>query len=263
MKKIHPSAKLADSVILEDNVYIGENVEIGEETYIGYGVFIAPNVKIGRRNKIYPYAVIGTPPQHIAHREQDITYVEIGDGNIIREFATIHSGTVAGGGLTRIGDGNYIMAYAHVGHDCKIGNQCVLTSFSALAGHTEVEDRVVFGGFSGTHQFVHVGRLVMVGAGSFISKDVPPFILVAGLDARIVGLNLVGLKRASVPSYEIENLKKALKIYISSQKIEEAIEDIKQIDTSSHYIQEFCAFLTRQSKRGFLKKHTKDEESVR
>ncbi|MCS7214264.1 MAG: acyl-ACP--UDP-N-acetylglucosamine O-acyltransferase [Candidatus Calescibacterium sp.] len=264
MKKIHPTARISDSAFIEDNVYIGENSEIGEETYIGYGAYIGPNVKIGMKNKIYPYAVVGTPPQHLDHKESDTTYVEIGDENIIREFATIHSGTVVGGGVTRIGNKNYIMAYAHVGHDSKVGNGCVLTSFCALAGHSEVGDRTVFGGFSGTHQFVRVGKFVMIGAASFPAKDVPPFVLVAGVEARIAGLNLVGLRRAGVPSSEIEKLKEAFRIYVASdEKIEQVAEIIKQIDPSSQYICEFYEFLVSKSKRGFLKKHLKDEMSVR
>lgn len=263
MRIINPSANVSDSAVIEENVYICEGSEIGDETYVGYGAYIGPNVKIGRRNKIYPYAVIGTPPQHLEHREGDITYVRIGDGNTIREFATIHSGSVVGGGITEIGNNNYIMAYAHVGHDCKVGNNCVLTSFSALAGHTNVGDRVVFGGFSGTHQFVRVGKLVMIGAGSFPAKDIPPFLLVAGVEARIVGLNIVGLKRAGVPSSEIEKLKEALKIFISSAKTEEAIEEIRKIDPSSLYLQEFYNFISVKSKRGIMKKFEKDAMSGR
>lgn len=263
MRLVHPSAIISSSAIIEENVYVGEGTEIGDDTFIGYGAYIGPNVKIGKRNKIYPYAVIGTPPQHLEHKEGDLTYVKIGDGNIIREFATIHSGSKVGGGITQIGNNNYIMAYAHVAHDCKVGNNCILTSFSALAGHTEVGDRVVFGGFSGTHQFVRVGKLVMIGAGSFPTKDIPPFVLAAGVETRIVGLNIVGLKRAGVPSHEIENLKKALKIFISSTKIEEAVEEIRKMDQSSSYIQEFCSFISMKSKRGILKKFEKDALSIR
>lgn len=263
MRLVHPSAIISSSAIIEENVYVGEGTEIGDDTFIGYGAYIGPNVKIGKRNKIYPYAVIGTPPQHLEHKEGDLTYVKIGDGNIIREFATIHSGSKVGGGITQIGNNNYIMAYAHVAHDCKVGNNCILTSFSALAGHTEVGDRVVFGGFSGTHQFVRVGKLVMIGAGSFPTKDIPPFVLAAGVETRIVGLNIVGLKRAGVPSHEIENLKKALKIFISSTKTEEAVEEIRKMDQSSSYIQEFCSFISMKSKRGILKKFEKDALSIR
>jgi len=264
-KFIHPSAKISPSAEIGDDVFIGENVEIGDRTFIGKGVVIEKNTKIGRGNKIYPYAVIGTPPQHVEYKDEE-TFVIIGDNNIIREFVTIHRGTVQGGGVTRIGSGNYFMAYSHVGHDCIIGSGCVFTSFSALAGHTEVGDRTVFGGFSGTHQFVKVGKLAMIGAASFPAKNVPPFTLVVGIEPRIAGLNIVGLKRAGVPPQEIEKLKECLRLYKDiSLKIEDVAEKIRNIDPNSEYVMEFANFLLQNinSKRGFLRKSEKDESSLR
>ena len=264
-KYIHPSAKISESAQIHDDVFIGENVEIGDETFVGKGVVIEKNTKIGRRNKIYPYVVIGTPPQHIDYKDEE-TFVHIGDENIIREFATIHRGTVQGGRITRIGSRNYIMAYSHVAHDCVVGSECVLTSFVALAGHTEVGDKTVFGGYSGTHQFVKVGKLVMVGAASFPAKNVPPFLLVAGVETRIVGLNLIGLKRAGVPSSEMEKLKECLRIYLdTSLKIEKAEQKIRDVDLNSPYVREFADFIRENlnSKRGFLRKSEKDERSLR
>ncbi len=272
---IHPTAKISKGayvsenasigkgVIIEDGAYIGENVEVGEETYVGKGAILEKNTKVGKRNRIYHYAVIGTPPQHLEYKGEE-TFVEIGDDNIIREFATIHRGTPQGGGITKIGSKNFIMAYAHIAHDCNVGSECVITSYTALAGHTEVGDRTVFGGLAGTHQFVRVGKLVMVGAGSFPAKDIPPFMLVAGVEARIVGLNIVGLKRAKIPQEDIEKLKEALKIYIdTSLKISDVIDRIKEIDNKSTVIEEFVRFLSSESKRGFLRKHEKDTLSGR
>ncbi len=260
-KFIHPTAKISKNVIIEDDAFIGENVEIGEETIIGKGCYIDKNTKIGKRNKIFPYAVIGTPPQHIAYKDEE-TYTEIGDENIIREFTTIHRGTIQGGGITKIGSRNYLMAYSHVGHDSIIKSDCIITSFSALAGHTVVDDKVVFGGFSGTHQFVRVGKLAMIGAGSFPTKDVPPFVLITGVDARIAGLNIVGLRRAGIPSHEIEKLKKALKIYLDiSLKIEEVEQEIKKIDSNSDLIKYFCDFIRTPSKRGLIRKSKKSQDS--
>ncbi|GBD03601.1 Acyl-[acyl-carrier-protein]--UDP-N-acetylglucosamine O-acyltransferase [bacterium HR19] len=241
---------------------ISNEAEIGEETFIGEGVIIEGKVKIGKKNKIYHYAVIGTPPQHIAYKEEK-TSVEIGDENIIREFVTIHRGTKEGG-VTKIGSKNYIMAYAHIAHDCEIGDGCVLTSFSALAGHTKVGNGVVFGGYSGSHQFVRVGDMVMVGATTFLTQDVPPFLLVVGIEPRIAGINLVGLKRAGVPSDEIQKIKSALKIYLDLRlKIEEVRKEILKIDSRSPYLMKFAEFLDGESKRGFLRKFEKDELSIR
>ncbi len=242
---------------------ISDKAEIGEETFIGEGVIIEGKVKIGKKNKIYHYAVIGTPPQHIAYKDEE-TSVEIGDENIIREFVTIHRGTKEGRGITKIGSKNYIMAYAHIAHDCEIGEGCVLTSFSALAGHTKVGNRVVFGGYSGSHQFVRVGDMVMVGATTFLTQDVPPFLLVVGIEPRIAGINLVGLKRAGVESDEIQKIKEALKIYLDTRlKIEEVKKEILKIDSRSPYIIKFAEFLDGESKRGFLRKFEKDELSIR
>jgi UDP-N-acetylglucosamine acyltransferase len=261
--RIHSTAKIGKNVFISETAFIGENVEIGDETYIGEGVIIEKNTKIGKRNKIYHYAVIGTPPQHLQYKDEE-TFVEIGDENVIREFATIHRGTKEGGGITKIGSKNFIMAYAHIAHDCKVGSECVITSLVALAGHTEVGDRVVFGGYSGSHQFVRVGKLVMVGAASFLNQDVPPFVLVVGVDPRIAGLNLVGLKRAGVSSDEIGKLKKALKIYLDvSLKIDEVIKEIMKIDSNSPFLLDLCNFLASPTKRGFLRKYEKTELSIR
>jgi UDP-N-acetylglucosamine acyltransferase len=261
--RVHPSAKIGKNVFISETAFIGENVEIGDETYIGEGAIIEKNTKIGKRNKIYHYAVIGTPPQHLQYKDEE-TFVEIGDENVIREFATVHRGTKDGGGITQIGSRNFIMAYAHVAHDCKIGSDCVITSFAALAGHTEVGDKVVFGGYSGSHQFVRVGKLVMVGAASFLNQDVPPFVLAVGVEPRIAGLNLVGLRRAGVPSDEIEKLKKALKIYLDvSLKIDEVIKEIMKIDSNSAILSDFCNFLKGPTKKGFLRKYEKTELSIR
>ena len=254
---VHPSAELDDDVIVQPYAYIGPKVKIGAGTVVGFGAVIERNTEIGKNNVISPYVIIGTPPQHVGYRGEE-TFVRIGDGNIIREFVTIHRGTVQGGGATTIGSENYIMAYCHIAHDCRVGSRCVLTSFSALAGHTEVHDGAIFGGFSGTHQYVRVGKLAMVAAATFVSRDVPPFVLVKGAqEPKPVGLNLVGLRRQGASEEDIKLLKKAYLILYSDKLLAEAIDELAKLaeESKSEYLDEFVQFVksSQTSKRQLLR----------
>jgi UDP-N-acetylglucosamine acyltransferase len=212
--RIHPTA------IVHDGAEIGPDVEIGPYCIVGAGARIGPGVRlishvvidsattIGARTRIYPFAVIGGPPQHLAYKDEP-TRVEIGADCIVREGANIHRGTIAGGGVTRIGDRCFIMSGAHVGHDCRLGNEVVLASNSGLGGHTTIEDCVFLGGLSAVHQHCRIGAYAFVGGGAALASDLIPFGSALGNRAYLGGLNIVGKKRRGLPRPTIHALRAA------------------------------------------------------
>jgi UDP-N-acetylglucosamine acyltransferase len=198
---IHPSAKLAKGVTVSPGAIIGADVEIGENTWIGpYAVIEGPTT-IGKNNKIFQFTYKGEP-----------TRLEIGDNNIIREYCMISRGTVKGGGLTRIGNDNFLMAYTHVGHDCMLGNHIILINYGALSGHVTVDDYAIIGGYAAVHQFCHVGAYAFVARATYAPKDVLPYIMVAGYASSVYGINTVGLRRRGFSSDTINCLRRAYKI---------------------------------------------------
>ena len=200
MSRIHPTAvlepgaKVGERVVIGPFAVLGGAVVLEDEVEVGSHSVLAGVLRVGRGTRIFPGCVIGTEPQ-IVGEASEIGGLEIGRDNVIREHVVIHAGSSRGDGSTRIGDENYLLNNVHVAHDCTIGSKCVLTSFSALAGHVVIEDHVVLGAMTGVHQFVHVGESAFSAANSMLSKDVPPFVSVAGDRARFVGLNRVGLAR--------------------------------------------------------------------
>ena len=174
---IDPSAKLADSVEVGAYSIIGADVEIGEKTWIGPHVVIQGPTKIGRENKLFQFSSIGEVPQDKKFHGET-SYLEIGDRNTIREFATINRGTEDGGGTTRIGNDNWLMAYIHIAHDCQVGDNTIFANNASLAGHAIIEDYVILGGFTLVHQFCSIGQHAFCGMGSAISKDIPPYVMV-------------------------------------------------------------------------------------
>ena len=228
---IDPSAKLADGVSVGPFSVIGADVEIGEGSSIAAHVVIEGPTRIGRDNRIYAFAAIGGDPQDKKYAGEATT-LEIGDRNVIREYCTISRGTVQDGGVTRIGDDNWIMAYVHIAHDCQIGNQTIFANSASLAGHVTVEDHVILGGFTLLHQFCKVGAHSFTGMNSVISKDVPPFIMVSGHMAKPHGLNSEGLKRRGFSPETLSLLRKAYKtLYRSGLTLEQAIEQIQRLGT--------------------------------
>ena len=224
---IDPSAKLADGVSVGPFTVISAGVEIGEGTHVAAHVVIDGPARIGRDNKIYAFAAIGGDPQDKKYAGEATT-LEIGNRNVIREYCTISRGTVQDGGITRIGDDNWIMAYVHVAHDCQIGNHTIFANSASLAGHVTVEDHGILGGFTLLHQFCKVGAHSFTAMNSVISKDVPPFIMVSGHMAKPHGLNSEGLKRRGFSSETLSLLRKAYKtLYRSSLTLEQAIEQIQ------------------------------------
>ncbi|MCL2501690.1 MAG: acyl-ACP--UDP-N-acetylglucosamine O-acyltransferase [Bacteroidales bacterium] len=253
MNRIHPSAKLALDVVVEDFTTIAEHVEIGAGTWIGPNVTICDYVKIGKNCKIFPGAVVGGIPQDLKFKGE-VSYVEIGDNVTVRECVTINRGTAASGkGITRIGDNCLIMAYVHVAHDCRVGNNVVLVSTVGLAGESDVDDYAIIGGHSGVHQFCRIGTHVMLSGGSMISKDVPPFVLAGHRPLVFGGLNLVGLRRRGFTNEQIDLIREIYRIIYQSglntaeacDKVEAAFPPGPERDTILHFI--------RNSKRGIIR----------
>lgn len=208
---IHPSAKLASGVIVGPGAIIGADVEIGENTWIGPYAVIKGPTSIGKNNKIFQYASVGDEPQDITYKGEP-TRLEIGDNNIIREYCMINRGTIKGGGLTKIGNNNFFMAYSHVGHDCLLGNNIIMINYAALSGHVVVDDYVIIGGYSAVHQFSQLGAYAFIARATYVTKDVIPYTMVAGHNASVFGINTVGLRRRSFSSETIDMLRRAYKV---------------------------------------------------
>jgi UDP-N-acetylglucosamine acyltransferase len=224
---IHPSAKLAKGVTIGPGAIIGANVEIGENTWIGpYAVIEGPTT-IGKNNKIFQFASVGDEPQDITYKGEP-TKLEIGDDNIIREYCMISRGTVKGGGLTRIGNSNFLMAYTHIGHDCLLGNHIILINYGALSGHVTVDDYAIIGGYSAVHQFCHVGAYAFVARATYVPKDVLPYIMVAGYTSSVYGINTVGLRRRGFSSEAINYLRRAYKtIFRKGLTVQQALAELE------------------------------------
>lgn len=249
---IDPSAKLADSVEVGAYSIIGAGVEIGENTWIGPHVVIQGPTKIGADNKLFQFSSIGEVPQDKKFHGET-SYLSIGDRNTIREFATINRGTEDGGGTTRIGDDNWLMAYIHVAHDCLVGNNTIFANNASLAGHAEIEDYAILGGFTLVHQFTKIGQHAFCGMGSAISKDVPPYVMVNGTPAHPHGLNLEGIKRKGFSPEAIKALRNAYKtIYRSSLTIEVAKKELQSSAEAFPEVQNMLSFLEK-SQRGILR----------
>lgn len=245
---VHPLAKLGRDVEVGPYSVIGEDVVVGDGTRIGSHVEIIGPAMIGGNCKVCKGAVIGAEPQDVKYAGEK-TGVIIGDNNIIKEYVTISRGTPGGRGTTIIGDDNMIMAYAHVAHDCVIGNGVVITGGAALAGHVAVEDRAVIGGMSGVHQFVRVGSMAMVGGMAKVVKDVPPYFLVDGNPARVIGVNIVGLRRNGLSLEVRAEIRKAYRIlYSSGLNLHAALERIKQELANFDEIGHLVEFLESSSR---------------
>ena len=249
---IDPSAKLADSVEIGAYSIIGADVEIGEKTWIGPHVVIQGPSKIGAENKFFQFSSIGEIPQDKKFHDET-SYLEIGDRNTIREFATINRGTDDGGGTTRIGNDNWLMAYIHIAHDCQIGSNTIFANNASLAGHAVIEDFVILGGFTLVHQFCKIGQHAFCGMGSAISKDIPPYLMVNGSPAHAHGLNIEGIKRKGFSKESIKALREAYKIiYRSHNTVEVAKTELKSLASEFSEVENMLTFL-EQSERGILR----------
>jgi len=258
MIAIHPTAIIDSSAEIGNGVsvgpysVIGPDVVIGDECWIGPHVVINGPTTLGRENKIFQFSSVGEVPQDLKF-EGENTRLEIGDRNTIREFSTINRGTGVGGGVTRIGNDNLLMAYIHIAHDCIIGNNVILSNNASLAGHVEVHDNVILGGFTLVHQFCTIGKHVFAGMGSAIAKDIPPYILVNGSPAVPHGLNKVGLKRRGYSEEQLRQLSRAYKLlYRQGLSLDEAKSQLQQLSEKSDEVQQFADFI-EQSTRSIIR----------
>jgi UDP-N-acetylglucosamine acyltransferase len=225
---VDPTAEVADDVAIGPYSIIGEHVKIGKGTKIGSHVFIDKWTHIGKGCQIYQYASLGAPPQHLRYHDEE-TFVIIGDNNIIREYVTIHRGTPFGNGKTVLGDENFIMAYAHVAHDCILGNRVVMASYAALGGHVEIGDHAIIGGIVAIHQFVRIGTYAFVGGATALTRDIPPYVTASGMKVKFYGINVVNLQRNNVPAEVITGLRKAYKVLFRSHlTMEEAVKKVHE-----------------------------------
>lgn len=249
---VDPSAKLAADVNIGPFTVIGPDVEIGSGCWIGPHVIINGPTRIGCENRIFQFASIGEEPQDKKYHGES-SLLEIGDRNTIREFSTINRGTEDGGGITRLGNDNWLMAYIHIAHDCLLGNNITMANAASLAGHVTIDNYAILGGFTLVHQFCAIGENAFCGMGSAISKDVPPYVMVSGNPAQPYGLNTEGLKRRGFGSDVIRALKEAYKvIYRSGLTTDDAITRLQELVENTPEIEALINFL-KQSTRGILR----------
>lgn len=255
---VHPtaiisnSAKLAADVEVGPYSIIGDNVEIAAGSHIDGHVVVNGPTSIGEGNHIYQFCSIGDDPQDKKYRDEP-TRLEIGDNNTIREFCTISRGTVQDEGLTKIGDDNWIMAYVHIAHDCRIGNHCIFANNATLAGHVYVGDWAIFAGFTGAHQFCRIGAHAFLGMYAGTSRDVPAYTMIGGQPPAPKGINSEGLKRRGFSREQVRNIRNAYRVvYRSGIKLAEAIEKLDELVAEQPELEIFIESL-KSSDRGILR----------
>jgi UDP-N-acetylglucosamine acyltransferase len=246
---VHPQAKVGPGVKIGAYSLVGENVQIGKDTVIGSHVVVEGWTQIGERCHLFPFVSVGAAPQAVRYRGEP-TLLTLGHENVIREFVTINRGTAEGGGETKVGSGNLIMAYSHIAHDCQIGNRVILANSSTLAGHILVEDFAIVGGLVAIHQFVRVGCYAIIGGASAVPQDVPPYMVAAGNRARLFGLNNIGLKRHNFSESTMAALKQAYRILFRSHlTLHKALDRVEKEVPELPEIRHLSDFL-KKTKRG-------------
>lgn len=249
---IDPRARLAEDVTVGAYTIIGPDVEIGSGTWVGPHVVVNGPTRIGRDNKIYQFASIGEGPQDKKYAGEP-TRLEIGDRNVIREYASLNRGTVQGGEVTRIGNDNWIMAYVHIAHDCHVGNGTIFANAASLAGHVTVGDMAILGGFAIVHQFCRIGAHSFCAMGSAINRDVPPYVMVSGHMAEPHGINSEGLKRRGFSREAIQQIRRAYKLlYKSKLRLEEAMEQVELLAAECQEVRLLATFV-EETARGIVR----------
>ena len=256
---IHPTtlvdadARIGKNVAIGAYSVIGPQVTIGDECWIGSHVVIKGPTIVGRENRIFQFCSIGDDPQDKKYNNDAHSTLEIGDRNVIREYCTINRGTGPGGGSTVLGSDNWIMAYVHIAHDCRVGNHVIFANHATLAGHVMVDDHVICGGFTGIHQFCRIGRHCFTAISSVVVKDVPPFLMIAGNTAKPNGLNREGLKRHGFSAALITLLRKAYKIvYREGLTVQQALDKLQPLCATSEEVAYFAEFISTSS-RGIVR----------
>jgi len=255
MSNVHPTAVVDSRAELDSSVEVGPycllgaGVKIGKESKIYSHAVIQGRTTLGEGNEVFPFATIGSIPQDLKYKGEPSELL-IGNRNTIREYVSLNPGTAGGGMVTRVGDRNLLMMYCHIAHDCIIGNHNVIANGATLGGHVVIEDFVIVGGLVGIHQFVKIGTGAILGAGSMVSKDVPPYCNATGDRARLRGLNVEGLKRRGFQKSVIEAIHKAYRIAFQSRlKTDEALKKIRQEIAAIPEVERFVSFIA-ESQRG-------------
>ena len=255
---IHERAIVEEGAQIGDDVHVGPFSVVGPEVKIHDRVWIGPHVvingdtTIGSDTKIYQFCSIGEAPQHLGYKDER-TRLEIGRRNLVREYCTLNRGTVPGGGVTRIGDDNFLMAYVHIAHDCRIGSRTIFANCASLAGHVSVGDYAVLGGFSLIHQFCRIGEHCITAIGSVCFQDVPPYVVAAGNRASPHGVNTKGIRRRDFTDEEISELKQAYKtLYRCGLTLQDAVSELRQGTWRGRYVPRLVDFVTT-SERGIIR----------
>lgn len=253
-KEIHKTAivsakaKIADNVCIGPFCIVGDGVVIKKGTKLMSHVVVEGNTEIGEDCTVYPFTSIGLPPQDLRYKNEK-TRVKIGRNNIIREYVTIHRAAVAGDQITEIGDSNFLMAYVHIAHNCKIGNSVIMANAATLAGHVIVEDFAVVGGIVAIHQYARIGTYAMVGGFSGIGQDIPPYTMASGPRAKLYGLNVIGLKRHGFTDDTIKDLKKAYKILFREKRtMKDALKKISSELPQTQEIKNLLEFIEKNTR---------------
>jgi UDP-N-acetylglucosamine acyltransferase len=251
---IHPTAIVSPDATLAPDVSVGPYAIIGPGVTLGAGCEVGPHAVIkgpavfGRGNRVFQFASLGEDPQDKKYAGER-TRLEVGDGNVFRECTTVNRGTVQGGDVTRIGSDNLFMAYAHVAHDCRVGSHCILANYAGLAGHVELDDWVILGAYSGVHQFCKIGAHAFLANNAAATRDIPPYVMVAGSPAEPKGINAEGLKRRGFAPAEIASVKAGFKVlYRSGLKLQEAGAELARLAATAPVVGAYVEFLPRMTR---------------
>ena len=265
--RIHPTAVISDGAVIGEGTsvgpfsVVGPHVRVGKDNVIGPHVVLDGHTTLGDGNRIFQFSSIGAPPQDLKYRGEP-SRLEIGDRNIIREYVTLQPGTEGGGMVTIIGDQNLFMSSAHIAHDVRVGSGCVFANSAAVAGHAVIGNRVTVGGMVGIHQFVRVGDYAMIGAGSMVAKDVPPFALAQGDRAGLAGINKIGLERAGFSDTEVAEARSAFrKLFLGSGTWQKRVEALGNGEGYGPLVKQLIAFV-RASERGVCTLRSRSSEDA-
>lgn len=248
---IDPSAQLAEDVEVGPYSIIGPDVKIDSGTVVGPHVVIKGPSEIGKNNRFYQFCSIGEDPQDLKYAGEE-TYLKIGDGNRFREYCTVNRGTVTGQNVTEIGDDNLFMAYVHIAHDCIIGSHAVFSNNASLAGHVTVGDHAILSGFTLVHQFTRIGDHAFTGMGSWLNRDLPPYVIASGNYARAIGINKEGLKRRGYTAETLSALSQAFKALVKGRDREEGLVAVRELMASSDAVRQMVEFI-ETSERGIVR----------